>query len=95
VCVPARTENRDERLQLRLSPTDDALIRAAAAAANVSLTEFVLQATRASAARTLADRDHVVLDAATWDALEARVGRRGRRRKKTAELFQRPALFED
>jgi uncharacterized protein (DUF1778 family) len=89
-----RTETRDERLQLRLSPTDDGLIRAAAEAANLSLTEFVLQAARSSAVHTLADRDHVVLDADTWDTLEARVRRRGRRRNKTAELFERPSPFE-
>lgn len=89
-----KAETRDERLHLRLSPTDDGLIRAAAEAAHLSITEFVVQAARASAAETLADRDHVVLDAATWDALERRVSRKGRRRAKTAELFERPSPFE-
>ena len=89
-----RAETRDERLHLRLSPTDDGLIRAAAEAAHVSITEFVVQAARASAAHTLADRDHVVLDAETWDALERRVSHKGRRNPKTAELFARPSPFK-
>lgn len=53
-----------------------------------------MRAARASAAETLADRDHVVLDAETWDALERRVSRKGRRNAKTAELFERPSPFE-
>ncbi len=84
-----KAETRDERLHLRLSPTDDGLIRAAAEAAHLSITEFVVRAARASAADTLADRDHVVLDAKTWDSLERRVSREGRHNPKTAELFQR------
>jgi uncharacterized protein (DUF1778 family) len=92
--MATRAETRDERLHLRLSPTDDGLIRAAAEAAHLSITEFVVQAARASAAETLADRDHVVLDAKTWDALERRVSRKGRRNAKTAELFERSSPFE-
>ena len=86
---------RDERLQLRLSAVDDGLIRAAAAAADVSISEFVVKAARASAAETLADRDHVVLDAATWDELNSRVSRKGKRNARVAELFQRPTPFDE
>ena len=85
------SETRHERLHVRLSPTDDGLIRAAAQAANLSLTEFVLRAARASAAHTLAERDHVVLDADTWDRLDARVGESGKRNAKVVDLFARPA----
>lgn len=88
-------ETRHERLHVRLSPTDDGLIRAAAQAANLSLTEFVLRAARSSAAHTLAERDHVVLDAETWDHLETRVGRRGKRNAHVADLFARPAPSKD
>jgi len=93
--MSASSEARQERLHLRLSPSDDGLIRGAAEAASLSLTEFVLQAARASAVRTLAERDHVVLDADTWDALEARVANRGRRNEKVAALFSRPSPFEE
>jgi uncharacterized protein (DUF1778 family) len=93
--MSATSEARQERLHLRLSPSDDGLIRGAAEAANLSLTEFVLQAARASAVRTLADRDHAVLDPDTWDALETRVAKRGRRNKRVAALFSRPSPFEE
>ena len=89
------TGTRHERLHVRLSPTDDGLIRAAAQAANLSLTDFVLRAARASAAHTLAERDHVALDAETWDRLDARVGRKGKRNSNVAELFARPAPSKD
>jgi len=88
-----KPEMRDERLHLRLSPTDDGLIRAAAEAANLSLTEFVVQAARTSAAQVLADRDHGVLDADAWVVLEKRLAKKGRRRPATAEVFSRPSPF--
>jgi uncharacterized protein (DUF1778 family) len=91
--VTTRPHPHEATLHLRLSPTDGRLIRAAAQAAQLSITEFVVQAARASAAESLADRDHVVLDAKTWDALERRVSRKGRRNAKTADLFERPSPF--
>jgi uncharacterized protein (DUF1778 family) len=93
--MATKSEARDERLHLRLSPTDDGLIRAAAEAAHQSITEFVVHAARASAAETLADRQHVVLDAQTWDALDRRLSGKGRRIAKTAELFRRPTPFDE
>lgn len=89
-----KREARQERLHLRLSPTDDELIRAAADAEDVSISEFVLRAARASAADALADRRHVVLDAKTWDALDARLAEPGQRNEKVAELFSRSSPFE-
>lgn len=89
-----KPQTRDERLHLRLSPTDDGLIRAAAEAANLSLTEFVVQAARTSAAHVLAERDHVVLDADAWAVLEKRLAKKGRRKPATAEVFSRPSPFE-
>lgn len=87
----AQPNTRHERLHLRLSPTDDRLIRAAAEAESVSITEFVLRAARASAAQALADRTHVVLDAEAWDALDAEIAHPGRRNAKLADLFRRPS----
>jgi len=92
--MTAKSETRGERLHLRLSPTDDGLIRAAAEASHLSITDFVVRAARASAAAALADRHHVVLDATTWDALDRRVARKGRPNPKTAELFRRATPFD-
>ena len=89
-----KPKTRDERLHLRLSPTDDGLIRAAAEAANLSLTEFVVQAARTSAAHVLAERDYVALDAQAWAVLEKRLAKQGRRKPATAEVFSRPSPFE-
>jgi uncharacterized protein (DUF1778 family) len=74
-----------------LCVTLDELIRAAAEADQVSITEFVLRAARTSATRTLADRRYVVLDAKTWDALEARLAKKAPRNEKLADLFRRPS----
>jgi uncharacterized protein (DUF1778 family) len=86
---------RQERLNLRLSATDDELIRAAAEAEQISITEFVLRAARASASQALADRRYVVLDAKTWDALDARLAKRTPHNQKLAELFRRPSPFAE
>lgn len=95
VVMPTPAETRHDRLHLRLSSTDDGLIRAAAAAANLSLTEFVVRAARTSATDLLADRDHVVLDAKAWDQLDARVARQGKRNPAVAELFSRATPTTD
>lgn len=89
--VATSNETRDERIHLRLSPADDGLIRAAADAARLSLTEFVIQAARTSATRTLAERDHVVIDGDAWDLLDAKVSAKGRMNVKAAELFAEPS----
>jgi uncharacterized protein (DUF1778 family) len=91
----SNSEARQERLHLRLSATDDELIRAAAEAEQVSITEFVLRAARSSATEALADRRYVVLDAKTWDALDARLRQKAPDNPKLAELFERPSPFSE
>lgn len=92
---PPKTDRRQERLSLRLTATDDQLIRSAAENEQISITEFVLRAARASATEALADRRYVVLDAKTWDALDARLEKRSPRNEKLAELFRRPSPFSE
>ena len=90
----SKSDTRQERLHLRLSATDDELIRAAAEAEQLSITEFVLRAARSSAAEALADRRYVVLDAKTWDALDARLAEPTPVNKQLGDLFGHPTPFE-
>ncbi len=80
------------RINMRLSATDDALIRRAAEAAGSSVTEFVLTASRLAAERKLAEQRLWRLDAAAWDelvdVLDSPVPRRDR--AKVAALLARP-----
>ena len=59
---------RSEKLDLRLTRKAKTALRAAAAAANRSVSEFVLESALARADETLADRRTFVLNAAQWKA---------------------------
>jgi len=90
---PTRDETKVERLHVRLSPADNGLIRQAAEAERVSLSEFVLRSARSEATRVLAERTSVEIDADAWDALEARLAEPGVVKPEVAELFAKPVPF--
>ena len=62
---------RSEKLGLRLTRKAKTALRAAAAASNRSVSEFVLESALARADETLADRRTFVLSAAQWKAFLA------------------------
>jgi len=88
-----RDETKVERLHVRLSPADDGLIRRAAEAEHVSLSEFVVRSARAEAMRLLTERTSVTISAAEWDALEARLAEPGVVKPDVARLFAKPSPF--
>ena len=81
---------KDARLNLRLTPADDELIRHAADAVGQSVTEFLTTSALDRAHDVLADQRHFVLDAATWDAFVALLDRPPRPDPGLVELFGRP-----
>lgn len=81
---------KDARLNLRLTPADDDLIRHAADAVGQSVTEFLTASALDRAHDVLADQRHVVLDAATWDAFLTLLDRPASRDPRLVELFARP-----
>lgn len=89
-----RDETKVERLHVRLSPADNGLIRQAADAEHVSLSEFVIRSARAEAMRVLAERSSVVITAVAWDALESRLAEPGVVRPDVARLFAKPSPFD-
>ncbi len=69
---------RSERLEVRTTAEDRALIDRAVAASETDLTEFVVTNLRAAAQRVLADRTEYPLDAnalAAWERLNRRPAR--------------------
>lgn len=64
----AQRASKDARLNVRLAPSQAALIRRAAEVNNTSLSEFVISSAAEAANRVLADRRWFGLDDATWDA---------------------------
>ena len=62
------TENRSERVDLRMTPAAKRTLQQAASVKNKTLTEFLLDIGLNAAFDTLADRRVFQLDAKRWDA---------------------------
>lgn len=89
-----QNETKAERLHVRLSPSDDRLIRQAARTENVNLSSFVTQSARKEAMRVLNERTSTVISAAEWDALEARLAEPGIFKPEVARLFAKSSPFD-
>jgi uncharacterized protein (DUF1778 family) len=83
-------ETKTERVHLRVAARDDELFRTAAATANESLSEFLVESGRERAERLLADRTRFVLPAAQWRKFTAALDRPPREIPELVELFRRP-----
>ena len=83
-------ETKTQRMHLRVAATDDELFRSAAAAAQESLSEFLVESGRERAERVLADRTRFVLPVAQWRAFTAALDRPAREVPEVVELFRRP-----
>lgn len=85
---------RTQKLDLRLTPAAKETLRAAAAVAQRSLSDFVLESALARAQETLADRQRFGLDAERWEAflhaLEAPV----RPLPRLQRLLEEPSVFD-
>lgn len=75
---PATDRKRGERIELRATSEEKALIEQAAVVSNTTMTRFALDSLTDAAQRVLADRSEFVLDSeslAAWEALNERPSR--------------------
>lgn len=86
---------RSERLEVRTTPEDRALIDSAVAASGTDLTEFVVTNLTVAARRVLADRSEFVLDSDSQQVWERINRRRARDLPGLRDLMQRPSPFAD
>lgn len=84
---------RSEKLDLRLTPGAKQTLQRAAAAAQRSVTDFVLESALASAAETLADRRSFRLDPEQWEAFVAALDAPPQLHPRLARLLQEPTLW--
>jgi uncharacterized protein (DUF1778 family) len=82
-------ETKSQRVHLRVAASDDELFRTAAAAANESLSEFLVESGRERAERLLADRTRFVLSRAQWREFTTALDRSPREIPELVELFRR------
>lgn len=86
---------RSERLEVRTTPEDRALIDRAVTASGTDLTDFVISNLTVASHRVLADRTEFVLDPEARAAWEE-INRRGPRSLTgLRELMARPSPFAD
>lgn len=89
----ARTA-RDSRLNLRTSSKQDSLIRQAAQAKDMTVSEFVLEAATSTAEQVLADRRLFVVSEEAWQAFEAALERPAVHKPALRALLQRDSQLE-
>ena len=86
--------SKTDRLNLRLEPPLRALFEAAAAAANVTLSSFILNATRMRAEQVLADRAHFSVTPQQWKAFMAALDQPAREHPRLQRLMNEPSVLE-
>ena len=77
------------RVNLRVAPADDVLLRQAAELLGESLSEFLIASGRERAERLVADRTRFVLDEASWTAFNDALDRPAEVKPQVRELFAR------
>lgn len=85
---------RNSRLNLRASATQQQVIRSAAAALDKSVTDFVLESATINAERVLADRRWFLLSEEAWSAFEELLEAPASNTPKLAALLNEPSVFD-
>jgi len=88
------TETRNQKLDLRLTPSAKRVLQSAAVAAHRSLSEFVLESALARAEETLPDRRHFGLNGKQWEAFQTALSAPPRPSPRLARLLKEPSVFE-
>jgi uncharacterized protein (DUF1778 family) len=89
-----RTETRNEKLDLRLTPSAKRMLQIAAQAAHRSVSEFVVESALARAEETLPDRRRFGLNSEQWKAFQAALSAPPRPSRRLAKLLKEPTVFE-
>ncbi|MGD0773800.1 MAG: DUF1778 domain-containing protein [Candidatus Solibacter sp.] len=87
-------ETRNQKLDLRLTPSAKRTLQSAALAAHRSVSEFVLESALARAEETLPDRRRFPLSADKWAAFQAALVAPPRPAPRLARLLRKPSVFE-
>lgn len=89
------THLRSEKLDLRLSPLAKQTISRAAAAAQRSVSDFVLESALSRARETLTDRQRFGLNAEQWEAFMTALDAPPRHHARLERLLNEPGFFDN
>ena len=90
----ATTANRSEKLDLRLTADAKRVLQSAAAAAQRSVSEFVLESALARAAETLPDRQRFKLSADSWVVFQQALDAPPASKPRLGKLLKGKSPFE-
>jgi uncharacterized protein (DUF1778 family) len=85
---------KNEKLDLRLTAHDKALLQVAARANHQSISDFVRESALRHAEETLPDRRRFYLNDEQWEAFQAALDAPPRYLPKVAKLFSEPSIVE-
>ena len=88
------TERRTEKLDVRVTPTVKAILKAAAAVSRRNVSDFVLESAMAQADETLADRRAFNLNAQQWAQFQAALDAPPRELPGLNKLLTEPGYFD-
>lgn len=92
---PATTTSRRHRLEVRVTPEQDALIRQAADLEDTTVTAFVLESVTSKARRVVKQRQDLVLSNEAFDRFIAELDKPATPVPELVELFKKhPKLTE-
>lgn len=91
--MPA-AETRNQKLDLRLTPSAKRTLQIAAQATHRSVSEFVLESALARAEETLPDRQRFGLSAEKWAAFKSVLDAPPPRARRLARLLREASVFE-
>jgi uncharacterized protein (DUF1778 family) len=86
---PTVNATKTARVNLRVAPADDLLLRQAAELVGETLSDFLIESGRERAERLVADRTRFILDEAAWTAFNAALERPAEIKSELRELFAR------
>jgi uncharacterized protein (DUF1778 family) len=86
---------KTERLAVRLTPSQDAVVRRAAEARGEPVSEYVVRHVVEAAEADLADRRVFVLEDAAWTELQARLSAPPTFKPRLSKLLQDPSVFDE
>lgn len=92
---PATASSRRHRLEVRVTPEQDALIRQAADLEDTTVTAFILESVTSKAKRVVKQHQDLVLSNDAFDRFIAELDRPAKRVPELVELFKtHPKLAE-
>lgn len=87
-------KRREDRLEVRLSPTAKQLLQRAALAENKTVSAFVLDSGLTAATEALTDRREFVLNSKQYQAFVAALDAPGKPKPRLEKLLKTPSVLE-